>query len=243
MATNSWSKSLRKVRWRSQSKQRDRWRSVFFVRCACAIAFAFAFAWPCRMPGIWCISWSIAVRAARGCMGQRSTSSSRRWCSEEETWSRWSQWSWWFWAWTQLRCRSDHLVILCHFVYRYLQRTWKVSLAIYTGLSSDNFSSNTSHLSTAVFQRCEQRKGWSQSAGTTCSSSWRGSWHLFRQSPRTSNNRITWSTWNPQGGRPDASKSSWRSAAPEALAERVSKKARGSKNQATIRQPGMVVGA
>ena len=113
--------------------------SVFFVRCACTIAFA----WPCRMPGIWCISWSIAVRAARGCMGQRSTSSSRRWCSEEETWSRWS---WWFWAWTQLRCRSDHLVILCHFVYRYLPRTWKVS----TGLSSDNFSSNTSHLSTAV---------------------------------------------------------------------------------------------
>eukprot|EP00434_Breviolum_minutum_P009525 symbB.v1.2.008385.t1/scaffold525.1/size192214/10 len=34
-----------------------------------------------------------------------------------------------------------------------------------------------------------------------------------------------------EGGRPDASKSSWRSAAPEALAERVSKKARGSKNQ------------
>ena len=154
--------------------------SVFFVRCECAIAFA----WPCAMPRD--LVHQLVHRSA-SCTWMHGP-------GEHQQQKK-----------VMLRRRNVVPVVLvvlgldptlvqvrssCHFMSFCLPVSPKnlesiICIAISTGLSSDNFSSNTSHLSTAVFQRCEQRKGWSQSARTTCSSSWRGSWHLFRQSPRT----------------------------------------------------------
>lgn len=179
MATNSWSKSLRKVRWRSQSKQRDRHFGVLRPLC---VRYRFR----------------LAVSDARDLVHQLvHRSASCTWMHGPGEHQQQKN--------VMLRRRNVVPVVLvvlgldptlvqvrssCHFMSFCLPVSPKnlesiICIAISTGLSSDNFSSNTSHLSTAVFQRCEQRKGWSQSAGTTCSSSWRGSWHLFRQSPRT----------------------------------------------------------